>query len=137
MTRGHGTHADYVHGCRCSRCTAATAAYRSRLRLNERGGVGDLGWQDDAVCRGSDPALWYPPEPELVPDRCRAMCDRCVVRGACLAHAIAHEVDGVWASTSPRHREQARRRAGIRVQRPELRFAQEERIEALEDEAVS
>lgn len=68
-------------------------------------------FSDRAVCRGHDPALWFPPNGVNV-DRARAICSTCPVVGECLSFAIADEsLTGVWGGTTARERRQLRRHA--------------------------
>lgn len=65
----------------------------------------DPTWADRAACRGMDPAIFVPDRCALrVPSDVMAVCGRCPVRGACLAHATANNEPGYWGGTT----EQAR-----------------------------
>lgn len=56
----------------------------------------DTGWRTRAECRGVNPALFYDLHPSAV-EAAKAVCDRCPVRQACRAHALAAgEEFGVW-----------------------------------------
>lgn len=64
----------------------------------------DTSWMEFAACRGLDPALFYPEQGEeaSVP---KMVCQTCVVRPACLDHALAeNEKHGVWGGASERER---------------------------------
>jgi WhiB family redox-sensing transcriptional regulator len=70
-------------------------------------------WMEDALCRGSDPAVFFPSDGVGV-EQIRRVCADCVVRTACLEYALRHRIDhGVWGGTSERERRRilARRRA--------------------------
>ncbi len=63
-------------------------------------------WRDDALCRASDPELWFPigddpakrSEAETAKaETAKAICRRCTVRTECLESAMArHEPCGIW-----------------------------------------
>lgn len=72
-------------------------------------------WQQDAVCRDVDPALFFSTSAE---DRgaALAMCAACPVRPRCLEHALATgEPHGIWggADEYERRRLLHRHRRGI------------------------
>lgn len=56
------------------------------------------GWMDAAVCRGLDPALFFPERGGTADAAAaRVVCESCPVRAECLAHAVVHREDeGVW-----------------------------------------
>lgn len=61
-----------------------------------------MNWEDEALCRGRDPALWY--EPSCWPYAVM-VCRRCPVRCQCLADATSrHETYGVWGGRTPGER---------------------------------
>jgi WhiB family redox-sensing transcriptional regulator len=61
-------------------------------------------WSDAAACRGSEGSLFFSPEiTERKEDRnerellAKRLCSNCLVRGDCLAAALArHETYGIW-----------------------------------------
>jgi len=62
------------------------------------------GWRDQAVCRQTDPEIFFPAKGESV-RAAKRVCQQCPVRSECLEHAIERrESDGVWGGTSPRER---------------------------------
>ena len=67
-----------------------------------------------ANCQGLDPDLWFPPrgrEGAPLTARAKQVCSECVIREACLAHAIEHdEVHGTWGGLSADERRALRRR---------------------------
>ena len=75
----------------------------------------DGDWRTRAACLGADPRLFTDPRPGT-DDTHRALtiCGGCVVRDACLEHALATgERYGVWGGTSEHERRpllRARRR---------------------------
>lgn len=67
-------------------------------------------WQTQALCRGMDPALFFP-ERGHHDDDCRAalaVCAECPVTTQCLEENL-HESDGVWGGTTGRQRRVIRR----------------------------
>lgn len=75
-------------------------------------------WRELGACRDSPLDLWFPESsagPDGVPEEAREMCDSCMVRAACLDHALHHERHGVWAATSERGRTRMRRALRIRL----------------------
>lgn len=81
-------------------------------------------WQDEAICRGLDPSLFFAtaasPEGGVhdpnVYDAGRAICMTCPVREPCLEHALTYrERFGLWGGLSEEERRRvirARRRRG-------------------------
>lgn len=61
-------------------------------------------WRHYALCRGMDPELWFPIGTEgpalLQIARARAVCADCPVASSCLAWALEHSVEGIWAGTT-------------------------------------
>lgn len=89
-------------------------------------------WSDDAACRDTDVADWFPAgdgsnlgrppksgrDPDdYVPAELRRICETCPA-AACLSHALRHELYGIWAATSERQRIRMRRSAGITLEIP-------------------
>jgi WhiB family transcriptional regulator, redox-sensing transcriptional regulator len=66
-------------------------------------------WQAEAACSGKGPARWFPTRTGD-PAVGRTICTTCPVRTDCLEYALAHDVVGFWAGTSPQQRDRARRR---------------------------
>jgi len=86
-------------------------------RLDLRGIVTSPEWMSDALCRDSDPEIFYPGTGHDSRDA-RAVCARCPVRAACLAYAIEHrEYHGVWGGQSERQRRNVRENGGRPVNR--------------------
>lgn len=63
-------------------------------------------WHTRAACRGLDASIFYPStDDEADADQAKQVCDECVVREACLEHALAvREKDGVWGGCTERER---------------------------------
>ena len=61
-------------------------------------------WRDKGACRGIDPDIFYPPEDDSA-EEAKAVCEVCVVRQACLEHALSNrEKEGVWGGATERER---------------------------------
>ncbi len=67
-------------------------------------------WMVDAACRGMPSSIFFI-EPGGTPDAARAVCSGCPTRQPCLAYAVAQEIPGIWAGTTPRQRAAMRRKA--------------------------
>ena len=66
-------------------------------------------WRKHAACRGIDPDVFYPASDEEA-GAAKAVCDQCVVREACLEHALANrEREGVWGGATERERRRIHR----------------------------
>ena len=63
-------------------------------------------WHDRAACKGKPAELFFP-EQGCSPAPARAICNRCEVRSECRAASV-DELHGIWASTTPRQRQQTR-----------------------------
>jgi WhiB family redox-sensing transcriptional regulator len=55
-----------------------------------------MSWRNDAACRGTDPAVFFP-ERATSPEPALAICARCPVRAECLDAA---DDDGIWGGTT-------------------------------------
>lgn len=68
------------------------------------------------ACEGiEDDGLWFPHESDAAQAADlaeRIYCGTCHAREACLAQALADDVEGVWAGTTHRQRKATRRKAG-------------------------
>ena len=89
---------------------------RIKARL-AAGPQADHSWQDDAVCRGEDPVLFFGEDGERQAERsireekAKAICAQCPVRAACLDGADARgEKFGVFGGLNPEERTSRRRR---------------------------
>lgn len=76
-------------------------------------------WWERAACRTADPDLFFPAQPDFVPDRARTLCDGCEVREPCHDHALRHEAYGVWAGMSEQARWRLRKVMHLQLVRPE------------------
>jgi WhiB family redox-sensing transcriptional regulator len=95
-------------------------------------------WQSRAACRGLDPELFYPGRGHRsVHAEAAELCLTCVVRPACLDHALHFEETGYWAGTTGRDRRRLRRDAGIRLVSPQTIFYDSEAHEIVVDGAVA
>jgi WhiB family redox-sensing transcriptional regulator len=62
-------------------------------------------WLERGRCKGVDPEVFHPEDDEDPADEAKAVCELCVVREACLEHAIAmREKAGVWGGYTARER---------------------------------
>jgi WhiB family redox-sensing transcriptional regulator len=68
-------------------------------------------WWDAARCRGTDAALFFPPEEDGEDVRdATAICSGCPVARECLEWALdTDEQFGVWGGTTPRERRRLKR----------------------------
>ena len=78
-------------------------------------------WMDEALCRGQDPAPWFIDDlPSNARERhelegiAKAICQRCPVRGSCLADALSTSTrnfdgTGIWGGFTPLERRKMRR----------------------------
>ena len=84
-------------------------------------------WWDDALCKGTDIAIWYPTgiagEGHLaVPAITAEYCAACPVFADCRSWALRHEQYGVWAATSMRQRNRMRSQLGIELVTPGIQL---------------
>lgn len=73
-------------------------------------------WTDTPACRGTDTESWFTPEGSIQYKNeplLRKICSNCPVRQQCFDYALNHVVEGYWAGTTPRVRQQMRKRLGI------------------------
>jgi WhiB family transcriptional regulator, redox-sensing transcriptional regulator len=67
--------------------------------------MGPMHWRERGRCKGADPQVFYPEDDEDPAEQAKQVCAACVVREACLEHAIAnHEKVGVWGGYTARER---------------------------------
>lgn len=83
-------------------------------------GSADYTWRKDAICRDTDPDLFFPVGTTgfaLVQiDRAKQVCGECPVNEDCLQYAIETNQDsGIWGGTSEEERRQIRRRMAGRA----------------------
>jgi WhiB family redox-sensing transcriptional regulator len=76
-------------------------------------------WRDHALCRDTDPELFFPVGTTGVAvvaiDHAKRVCDQCTVTQECLEFAIETNQDsGIWGGTSEEERRDIRRRIAAR-----------------------
>ena len=78
-------------------------------------GAADYEWRDDAICRDTDPELFFPvgttgPALDQI-DAAKAVCRACDARDDCLEFALATNQDsGIWGGLTEEERRVIRRR---------------------------
>lgn len=82
-------------------------------------GTADYTWRDEAVCRETDPDLFFPigttGQALLQIDRAKQVCNECTVQVSCLEFALETNQDsGIWGGTSEEERRDIRRRIATR-----------------------
>ncbi len=78
-------------------------------------GSADYSWRNEAVCRDTDPELFFPigttGQALLQIDRAKEVCCECPVKVKCLDFALETNQDsGIWGGTSEEERRDIRRR---------------------------
>ena len=78
-------------------------------------GAADHGWRDEALCRDTDPELFFPVGTTglalVAIDKAKQVCHQCLVRTECLDFALETNQDsGVWGGLSEEERRAIRRR---------------------------
>ena len=78
-------------------------------------GAAEYEWRDDALCRDTDPELFFPVGTTGVAlvhiARAKEVCDECTVSGPCLDFALETNQDsGVWGGLTEEERRVIRRR---------------------------
>jgi len=80
---------------------------------------------EDPSCKGIDTDIFFPQERKTIDSQSRefydndtvnlirAICNGCVERKACLQWALHHELHGIWAGTTPSHRQSIRAKHNI------------------------
>jgi WhiB family redox-sensing transcriptional regulator len=78
----------------------------ARIRIARPVPEGEVtSWRELGRCLGADPEIFYPEDDEDEALEAKAICALCVVREACLEHAIAkREKAGVWGGMTARER---------------------------------
>lgn len=116
--------------CRCDGCAELYRAWAIPRQLERQqhastgGGDGmndPREWTPAAACRPYRTDLWFPLEHDRdgrleIDERAAALCASCPVQTECLDYALRHNVEGIWAGTTPRERKKLRRYAGIIAQ---------------------
>jgi WhiB family transcriptional regulator, redox-sensing transcriptional regulator len=79
-------------------------------------GMGITDWRERGRCKGADPDVFYPEDDDDPGAEAKAICAPCMVREACLEHAITfRERIGVWGGYTAKERRRLvrqRRKAG-------------------------
>lgn len=83
-------------------------------------GAADYSWRDHALCRDTDPELFFPVGTTgmaLVQiDKARQVCGECGVRAECLDYALDTNQDsGIWGGLSEEERRVIRRQRRSRL----------------------
>lgn len=78
-------------------------------------GAADYDWRDDALCRDTDPGLFFPVgttgEALVHIDRAKSVCGECTVSRQCLDFALDTNQDsGIWGGLTEEERRVIRRR---------------------------
>ena len=85
-------------------------------------GAADYSWRDHALCRDTDPELFFPVGTTglalVAIDRAKQVCGECEVRVACLDFALETNQDsGIWGGLSEEERRAIRRERAARARR--------------------
>jgi WhiB family redox-sensing transcriptional regulator len=77
-------------------------------------GAADYSWRDHALCRDTDPELFFPVGTTGIAlvqiDKARQVCRECTVRAECLEYALDTNQDsGIWGGLSEEERRVIRR----------------------------
>ena len=83
-------------------------------------GAADYTWRDHALCRDTDPELFFPVGTTGVAltqiDQARQVCGECGVRSECLDFALETNQDsGIWGGLSEEERRVIRRQRAARA----------------------
>jgi WhiB family redox-sensing transcriptional regulator len=78
-------------------------------------GAADYEWRDDAICRDTDPELFFPVgaagQAQVQIDRAKEVCGECSVSKHCLDFALDTNQDsGIWGGLTEEERRVIRRR---------------------------
>lgn len=66
--------------------------------------TGELAWQADANCRGTDWQAFFPDD-GAPSDEAKRICQRCSVRAECLDYAVTEGIRwGIWGATNETER---------------------------------
>lgn len=68
-------------------------------------------WMADAVCRQTDPEVFFPEMGGSTATAKRICTEHCPVVAQCLAYALEHNESGVWGGTSEKQRKKLRQAA--------------------------
>jgi WhiB family transcriptional regulator, redox-sensing transcriptional regulator len=67
--------------------------------------MGVIDWRERGRCKGVDPSVFFPEDDDDPADAAKSICAPCIVREACLEHALAiRERLGVWGGCTAKER---------------------------------
>ena len=83
-------------------------------------GAADYSWRDQALCRDTDPELFFPVGTTGIAlvqiERAKQVCGECGVRAECLDFALGTNQDsGIWGGLSEEERRVIRRQRAARA----------------------
>lgn len=74
-------------------------------------------WDGVPSCRGTDTEMWFSDDdkPRVYKEQqlLQRICNNCEVKTQCLKYALENTVEGYWAGTTPRARQQMRTKLRI------------------------
>ena len=74
-------------------------------------------WDGMPSCRGTDTEMWFSDDdkPRVYKEQqlLQRICNGCEVKAQCLQYALENTVEGYWAGTTPRARQQMRTKLRI------------------------
>lgn len=74
---------------------------------------GELAWQEDGICKQTDPEAFFPEQGGSV-EAPKAICEGCPVREACLQYALDNDEQfGIWGGLTRRERIQLLKSRGL------------------------
>jgi WhiB family redox-sensing transcriptional regulator len=83
-------------------------------------GAADFDWRDEALCRDTDPSLFFPVGTTglavMQIDKAKGVCAECTASAACLDFALETNQDsGIWGGLTEEERRVIRRRRVARA----------------------
>ena len=73
-------------------------------------------WTDTPACRGTNTEMWFAEDSEpgyREANLLKRICADCPVKQQCLEYSLHHSVQGYWAGTTPRKRQELRKLLNI------------------------
>lgn len=73
-------------------------------------------WTDTPACRGTNTEMWFAEDSEpgyREANLLKRICADCPVKQQCLEYSLHHSVQGYWAGTTPRKRQELRKMLNI------------------------
>lgn len=73
-------------------------------------------WTDTPACRGTNTEMWFAEDSEpgyREANLLKRICAGCPVKQECLEYSLHHSVQGYWAGTTPRKRQELRKLLNI------------------------